>query len=136
VEDFKFEDEVKSYQIWGGSTLPAPFLNFKETFLFDVIDSFRLCASVKACFPLHLIPDIGKSMDVSGFACKASKKSSYEPNVTAFIHSFISGSTALLLGPGLFFSFVILFTQTVGLFWTGDQPVARSLHTHRTTQTK
>jgi hypothetical protein len=31
------------------------------------------------------------------------------------IHSFINGSMALLLGPGLFFSFVIFFTQTVGL---------------------
>jgi hypothetical protein len=29
--------------------------------------------------------------------------------------SFINGSTAHLLGPGLVFSFVIFFTQTVGL---------------------
>jgi hypothetical protein len=35
----------------------------------------------------------------------------------SFIHSFINGSTALLLGPGLLFSFIIFFffTQTVGL---------------------
>jgi hypothetical protein len=48
----------------------------------------------------------------------------------------IHSSTALnrLLGPGLFFSFVIFFTQTVGLLWTGDQPVARPLPTHKTTK--
>jgi hypothetical protein len=39
-----------------------------------------------------------------------------------------------LLGPGRFFSFVIRYT--VGRTpWTGDQPVARPLPTHRTTQT-
>jgi hypothetical protein len=32
----------------------------------------------------------------------------------SFIESFINGSTALLLGPD-FFSFVIFFTQSVGL---------------------
>jgi hypothetical protein len=38
-----------------------------------------------------------------------------------------------LLGPGRFFSFVILYT--VGRIpWTGDQPVARLLPTHRTAQ--
>jgi hypothetical protein len=36
---------------------------------------------------------------------------------------------------GLFFSFFILYT--VGRTpWTGDQPVTRPLHTHRTTQTQ
>jgi hypothetical protein len=40
-----------------------------------------------------------------------------------------------LLGFGRFFSFLILYT--VGRTpWTGDQPVARSLPTHRTTQTQ
>jgi hypothetical protein len=44
------------------------------------------------------------------------------------------GSTALLLDLGGFFSFLILYT--VGRIpWTGDQPVARPLSTHRTTQT-
>jgi hypothetical protein len=37
------------------------------------------------------------------------------PGKLFFIHSFISGSTALLLGPGLLFSFIIFFTQMVGL---------------------
>jgi hypothetical protein len=40
-----------------------------------------------------------------------------------------------LVGPGLFFSFLILYTagRTPR---TGDQPVARPLPTHRTTQTQ
>jgi hypothetical protein len=42
---------------------------------------------------------------------------------------------SLLLNLGGFFSFLILYT--VGRTpWTGDQPVARPLPTHRTTQTK
>jgi hypothetical protein len=40
-----------------------------------------------------------------------------------------------LLALGRFFSFLILYT--VGRTpWTGDQPVARHLPTHRTTQTE
>jgi hypothetical protein len=40
-----------------------------------------------------------------------------------------------LLGLGRFFSFLILYT--VGRTpWTGDQPVARPLPAHRTTQTQ
>jgi hypothetical protein len=40
-----------------------------------------------------------------------------------------------LLGPGRFFSFLVLYT--VGrTTWTGDRPVARPLPTHRTTQTQ
>jgi hypothetical protein len=47
----------------------------------------------------------------------------------------IYGSTALLLDPGLFFSFLILYA--VGRTpWTSDQPVARPLPTHRTTKTQ
>jgi hypothetical protein len=43
---------------------------------------------------------------------------------------FVYGSTALLIGLGRFFSFLILYT--VGMTpWTGDQPVARPLPTHR-----
>jgi hypothetical protein len=40
-----------------------------------------------------------------------------------------------LLGPGLLFSFVMLFTDG-RTPWTSDQPVARPLPTHRTTQTQ
>jgi hypothetical protein len=44
-------------------------------------------------------------------------------------------SIVLLLDLGRFFSFLILYT--VGrTSWTGDQPVARPLPTHRTTQTQ
>jgi hypothetical protein len=44
----------------------------------------------------------------------------------------IHGSAVLLLDLGYFFSFLILYT--VGRTpWTGDQPVARPLPTHRTT---
>jgi hypothetical protein len=47
----------------------------------------------------------------------------------------IYGSAVLLLDLGCFFSFLILYT--VGRTpWTGDQPVASSLPTHRTTQTQ
>jgi hypothetical protein len=46
-----------------------------------------------------------------------------------------SGSTVLFLVLGRFFSFLILYT--VGITpWTGDQPVARPLHTqNKRTQT-
>jgi hypothetical protein len=39
------------------------------------------------------------------------------------------------LGPGLFFSFMIIFTDGRAL-WTGDHLVARPLPTHTTTQTQ
>jgi hypothetical protein len=45
-----------------------------------------------------------------------------------FIHQW---HYRLLLGPGLFFSFVIFKTA-----WTSDQPFARPLPKHRTTQTQ
>jgi hypothetical protein len=48
------------------------------------------------------------------------------------IHSFINDSTALLLGPGLFFSFVIFFTQTVGLLERVISP-SQGLYLHKTT---
>jgi hypothetical protein len=41
-----------------------------------------------------------------------------------------------LLGPGFFFSFVIFFYKDGRTLWTSDQPVARPLPTHRTTQTQ
>jgi hypothetical protein len=46
-----------------------------------------------------------------------------------FIHQWLYGP---LLGPGRFFSFVILYTVS-RTPWTGDLPVARPLPTHRTT---
>jgi hypothetical protein len=45
------------------------------------------------------------------------------------IHSFINGSTALCWAQ-VVFSFVVLYT-VCRTPWTGDQPVARSLPTHR-----
>jgi hypothetical protein len=51
------------------------------------------------------------------------------------IYLFIYGFTVLLLDLGRFFSSLILYT--VGRTpWMGDQPVARPLPTHRTTQTQ
>jgi hypothetical protein len=47
----------------------------------------------------------------------------------------IYDSTSFLLDLGRFFSFFILYT-VVRTPWTGDQPVARPLPTHRTTQTQ
>jgi hypothetical protein len=51
-----------------------------------------------------------------------------------YYYYYYYGSTAVL-DPGRFFSFLILYT--VGRTpWTGDQPIARPLPTHRTTQTQ
>jgi hypothetical protein len=51
------------------------------------------------------------------------------------MHDNFTLSIVILLGLGLFFSFLILYT--IGRTpWTGDQPVARPLPTHRTTQTQ
>jgi hypothetical protein len=41
-----------------------------------------------------------------------------------------------LLGPDLFFSFVIFFYRDVRTPWTSDQPVTRPLPTHRILQTQ
>jgi hypothetical protein len=49
---------------------------------------------------------------------------------SSFIHQWP------LLGPGLFFSLVIFFYTVPRTSWTGDQPVARPLLTHRTSQTQ
>jgi hypothetical protein len=50
----------------------------------------------------------------------------------AFIYSFIQGLYRPLLGPGVFFSFVIFFTQTVGLLRRGISPSqGRYLHTEQ-----
>jgi hypothetical protein len=52
-----------------------------------------------------------------------------------FVSLSIYGATALLLGLGRFFSFLISYI--LGRFpWTGDQPVARPLPVHRTAQTQ
>jgi hypothetical protein len=53
----------------------------------------------------------------------------------SFIHSFIhQWLSTPLLGPGLFLSFVIFLHGRTP--WTSNQPVARTLPTHRTTQTQ
>jgi hypothetical protein len=54
---------------------------------------------------------------------------------TSFFFFFFNGYTALLLGPDLLFSFVILFTDG-RTPWTSDQPDARPLPAHMTTQTQ
>jgi hypothetical protein len=51
----------------------------------------------------------------------------------SFIHQWLYNH---LLGPGLFFSFVIFFTQSVGLLGRVIQPVARPLPAHRAAQTQ
>jgi hypothetical protein len=56
-------------------------------------------------------------------------------NGGAIPHSFLLGSTALLLGLDLSLSLLIAFTVCMKA-WTGDQPVARPLPAHRTTQTQ
>jgi hypothetical protein len=48
---------------------------------------------------------------------------------------FYYGSTALFVGPWPLFQFLDLHTVS-RTPWTGDQPVARPLPTHRTTQTQ
>jgi hypothetical protein len=66
------------------------------------------------------------------YSGRTKKNREYEMETPSPI-SIIKGDT--LLGPGGFFSFVILYT--VGRTpWTGDQPVARPLPKHRTTQTQ
>jgi hypothetical protein len=51
------------------------------------------------------------------------------------IYISIYGSTVLLLDLGRFFNFLVLYI--IGMPpWTGDQPVARPLPTHRTKQTQ
>jgi hypothetical protein len=73
-----------------GGTSPATFLNFKKTFSFDIIGSFRLYAPVEVYSPLHPIPEVGKSINESAVAYKATKKNSYERKVTEFIHSSVA----------------------------------------------
>jgi hypothetical protein len=51
----------------------------------------------------------------------------------SFIHQWLYSP---LLGPGLFFSYVIFFYTVGRTPWTSDQPVARPLPTRRTTQTQ
>jgi hypothetical protein len=66
------------------------------------------------------------SMDGEGWSCVQNRWSRV---------SIIFGSTVLLLDLGRIFNFLILYA--VGWTpWTGDQPVLRTLPTHRTTQTQ
>jgi hypothetical protein len=51
----------------------------------------------------------------------------------SFIHQWLYSP---LLGPGVFFSFVIFFSQTVGLLGRGISPSQWPLLTHRATQTQ
>jgi hypothetical protein len=50
-----------------------------------------------------------------------------------FIHQWLY---SVLLGPGLFVSFVIFFYTVCMVPWMGDEPVARLITTHKTTQTR
>jgi hypothetical protein len=66
-------------------------------------------------------------------SCKAEPvlwEAAHSRHYSSFIHQWLYSP---LLGPGLFFIFVIFFTDG-RTPWTGDQPVARPLPTHRTTQ--
>jgi hypothetical protein len=60
---------------------------------------------------------------------------SFDNEIVKHIYLSIYGSIVLLLDFGSFFSFLIMYT--VGMPpWMSDQPVARPLPTHRTTQTE
>jgi hypothetical protein len=52
-----------------------------------------------------------------------------------FVRSFINGSTALCWALAAF-SVSCSYTQVSMTPWTGDQPIARPLPTHRTAQTQ
>jgi hypothetical protein len=57
------------------------------------------------------------------------------PRVQTYLSFFLSLWPYSPLDLSRFFTFLILYT--VGRTpWTGDQPVAKPLHTHRTTQTQ
>jgi hypothetical protein len=53
-------------------------------------------------------------------------------SVHSFIHRWLY---SLLLGPGLFNSVIFFYTDG-RISWTGDQPIARPLPTHRAAQTQ
>jgi hypothetical protein len=63
-------------------------------------------------------------------------KRHFSVHVSCALESYLSMALqVLLLDLGRFFNFLIIYT--VGrTFWTGDQPVARPLPTHRTIQTQ
>jgi hypothetical protein len=54
-------------------------------------------------------------------------------NSIYFIHQWLYSP---LLGPDIFFSFVIFFYADGRTPWTSDQPVSRPLPTHKATQTQ
>jgi hypothetical protein len=68
------------------------------------------------------------------FPQKPSSNTSYllQSCVQSFIHSSMALQPSIGLW-GLFFSFTIFFYTDGRTPWTGDQPVARPLPTHRTT---
>jgi hypothetical protein len=73
---------------------------------------------------------------ISGEATTRETRRGCEDNLgTIGVNLSIYCSTVLLLDLGRFFSFLIVYTVG-GTPWTGDQPVARLLPTHRTTQTQ
>jgi hypothetical protein len=76
-------------------------------------------------------------LPLPGIEPQPSSPSLYQLSYPGSLGDYLSiyGSTVLLLDLGLFFSFLILYT--VGRIpWSGDQPVARPLPTHRTAQTR
>jgi hypothetical protein len=71
------------------------------------------------------------SKEILNICVPVNFKNSFYPSICLSIYS----STVLLLNLGRFFSFLILYT--VGRTpWKGDQPIARPLPTHRTTETQ
>jgi hypothetical protein len=71
-----------------------------------------------------------------GFLATISQVTRSRHYIHSFIHSFIhQWIYSALLGPGLFFSFVIIFTHG-RIPWTSDQPVSRPLPTDKTTRTQ
>jgi hypothetical protein len=71
------------------------------------------------------------------FLCLPRRRCPVVVFIHSFIHSFIhQWLYSPSLGPGLISSFVICFYTHGRTPWTSDQSVARSLPTHRTTQTQ
>jgi hypothetical protein len=76
------------------------------------------------------------SLDLSHSGNNGDKRSFIYLFIYSFIHSFIRQCLySPLLGPDLFFSFVIFFTDS-RTPWTSDKHVARPLPTHSITQTQ
>jgi hypothetical protein len=107
-------------------SFPSQHNNVKSSLAFTVYNEFIGLDGIATCFGLW------------------SHHQAVYINIHSFIHSFINGSTALSLGHGLFFSFIIFFffTQTVGLLgwvispsqglylYTGQHKHGRNAHTN------